>query len=695
VFIDVPWFIGLDWGGDVGNYEDAQAAAWRMDAVINMAEERGIYLQVVLVWHQPFSNRPIAPVPLPEGTFRLPFELSWAENPFNEDNGGPLSGPAGLFLDPEVKSLLEQRLRYAVARWGYSTHIFAWEIIDAVDGVLGYTALRAKPWLRGLTGFLEEIDPFDHLVTAGATNPDETIFQNPDIDFVQVQLYQARPINPGRDQVAETLRALSRVFGKTDGPVLLTEFSLNPWFAPLADDPGGVHVSNTVWAAAMAGSAGGAMPWWWSTYVDQADLYNVFAPLGLFAREVPWNTSAFEPLQVRLIALTPVSYAPVRIDDFDRSVPGVSPPDRVYRLTADGAVPSTRELSSYLYGTRNAGWSRPQTFIITPPVDTELSVHVQKVSAIAPAVLSLTIDGEEVARVDFSAGSEDILVTVPITAGEHSVVLDNLGEDWLELGFIEVRHYRSPVRVLALADRDRGDALAWVQPRDYTWNRIAKDLKPKPLGFELAFPGMPPGQYRVTFWDAVTGSVLGEEGIVLSGDDGGALTVSLPPVASPLAIRVLRIAGPEIEATPEATEFATRTPAVTLTPTATETATPTSTLTPTDTATATATSTKTLTPTPTKTPTNTPTATYTATATDTPTATPTDTATNTFTPTATSTFTRTPRPSRTPTRTRTPTPTRTPTMTPTSTDTSTPTATVTPSPTDTPNPLETLIGEGT
>jgi hypothetical protein len=261
----------------------------------------------------------------------------------------------------------------------------------------------------------------------------------------------------------------------------------------------------------------------------------------------------------------------------------------------------------------------------------------------------------EVARVDFSAGSQDILVTLPISAGEHLVVLDNLGEDWLQLGYIEVARYRTPARALGLADSERGYALAWVQQRRYTWESAADVLRLEPVTFDLLLPDMPTGQYRVVFWDVVTGSVLGDDAVTLSDQAGGILRISLPPMTSPLALRAVRVAGPDVAETPAATQFATRTPQITLTPTptitpsytATATVTPSPTATFTATATPTASDTPTKTPLPTKTATKTPTATYTATATAT--ATPSRTPTRTPSPSRTATITRTP--------TRTPTPT--------------------------------------
>jgi hypothetical protein len=667
--IDAPWFIGLDWSGSAGDYSEAQTAAWRLDTILQMAEEKGIYLQVVLIWHQAFANYADPPVPIPPDVSQPDTSADWAVNPYNVTNDGPLSLSSAVFSDDQARALLRQRLRYIVARWGYSPHIFAWEVVDELDGILGYTPDQAHPWLQDMTAYLREIDPYDHLITAGTRQLEPAIWDT--LDFAQVYYYQNRPTDEPVDQVSGTLNNLSEAFAYTQKPVLLTEFSLNRWYAPVEDDPTGVHVHNTLWAAALSGAAGSAMPGWWDTYIDRQNLYSRFDPLAFFTRDIPWNAASLQPVAVSLVADNPLAYGALRIDNFNRDFPGESPPDTIYRLTTDGAVPSTSRMSSYLYGKFNPERSRPQTFVMAPPVDTELRIHVQTVSSTAPATLAITVDSAEVARVDFSPDSRDILVTVPLKAGEHNVVLDNPGQDWLQLGYVEVAQYRAPVRALALADRTSGIAVAWVHHRDYTWQLVAAGNTLEPLNFGLHLADMPSGIYRVTYWNTSTGSVIGEESLTLPEDSDGVLRLELLPITSQLAVRVVRIAGPDVQPVPEATEYTTRTPQVSLTPTNTATPSATHTATPT--------------------PTSSPTSTATSTRTPRPTRTPTATATSTPSPTRTPTASRTPRPTRTPTATATSTPTNTvtPTDTPTPTDTNTPTATRTPRPTRTPQPSQT------
>ncbi len=339
--IDIPWFIGLEWAGPAGDYTAAQDAAWRFDTILSMAETRGIYLQIGLIWHRAFglyaepAVSPPADLP-PSGDTRA----DWIAHPYNAANGGPLNSPTDVFASEEARRLLRQRLRYVVARWGYSPHIFAWEIVDEADQILGYAPERALPLLQDMAAYLREIDPNAHLITAGTVASEPGLWEP--LDFVQVRYDQGRPADEPADQVAGVLGVLGEASAYTTKPMLLSEFSLNRWYAPADDDPTGVHVHNTIWAAALGGFAGGAMPWWWDNYIDRQDLYHLFGPLALFARDIPWSTARMEPVNVALVAENPLAYGPLRVDNFNRDFSAESPPDVIYRLTADGPVPSTQ-----------------------------------------------------------------------------------------------------------------------------------------------------------------------------------------------------------------------------------------------------------------------------------------------------------------------------------------------------------------
>jgi hypothetical protein len=579
LYIDTPWFIGLEWTAPAGQYADAgQQAAWRLDTILEAAQARGIYLQVVLIWHQAFRQYTGVPVAVPTTPSRPPADADFDNNPYNTSFGGVLSEPNAIWMDNNATRLLQNRLTYIAARWGYSTQIFAWEITDNLDLIEGYNPAIADEWLTGMIETLRQADAQTHLITVGIREMQPNILANPLLDFVQAKVYQARPIEQAADQVTTTLFGLTDVGTFSSRPVLLTEFSLNPWFEPTTDDPTGVHLRDTIWPAVLSGSAGSAMSWWWDTYLDPQNLYNIYTPLALFTQGIAWNALNLQPVDAALVAQNDVIYEPLRIENFNRTFRSASPPEITYRITGDGVFPPSTQLSSYLYGRQfNAENSRPHSFLVFPPVDTTLHVRIQNVSTAAGAQLVVTLDGQVATSVELAAATQGLTITLPLSAGQHTLTLDNLGEDWLQIEYIEIEAYRSPLRALTLADPVAGIALAWIHHRDYTWETVLADEPIEPLLYQLQIPGMGAGEYRVEYWDTFTGQVLGEERITVVADNlNGILNLELLPLNTQLALRVFRVAGPiqtapsrnnVITATPTSTTAPTFTPAASLTET--------------------------------------------------------------------------------------------------------------------------------
>jgi hypothetical protein len=424
-----------------------------------------------------------------------------------------------------------------------------------------------------MTAYLRGIDPYQHLITAGVRDTARLTMLDPVVlDFKAVRYYQKRPIEAAGDQALGTLTLLTPLLDNADRPLLIDEFSLGPWFEPTADDPTGVHVRTTMWASALSGAGGAAASWWWDTYLFPQKLTEIYGPLAAFTRTIPWNSTDLNPVGVTLVSGEKVQYQPLRVAGYNGTFGSTTPPDLTFRLSADGVTPPISTASSYLYGvTYNAQNSHPQTYIITPPIDTTLTVNVARTSDRAGARLVIIVDGKTAAEMALSLKSTASALTVPLSAGEHTVVLDNLGEDYLQIGSLDIGAYIAPLRTLALADRKAGIFLAWLQHRDYTWQNVAAGLEIQPITTGVRAAAMPTGLYQVELWDPFTGDVVGQETVTVTGTNQGDLTVNLLPISKMLAVRAIRIAEPADipSATPSFTPTPRLVPTTTVTPTAT------------------------------------------------------------------------------------------------------------------------------
>ncbi|MCE9613360.1 MAG: DUF4038 domain-containing protein [Lentisphaerae bacterium] len=92
-----------------------EAYARRVDTLIALAEQYGVYLELVI----------------PSHTCTL--EENFASYPYFKGNGGPVQTVQLLRTDEAAKALWKKRMEYVVDRWGKSPQVFMWEIWNEID----------------------------------------------------------------------------------------------------------------------------------------------------------------------------------------------------------------------------------------------------------------------------------------------------------------------------------------------------------------------------------------------------------------------------------------------------------------------------------------------------------------------------------------------------------------------------------
>lgn len=115
--------LNLDWplvNNTFGQLSLTNAQHW--DAIVAAADQAGIHFQMTLQHHGQYSSIPISDT-----------DPNWEQNPYNTANGGFLSSSTNFFTDPTAQELTKRKLRYIVARWGYSPSIMAWELFNEVQ----------------------------------------------------------------------------------------------------------------------------------------------------------------------------------------------------------------------------------------------------------------------------------------------------------------------------------------------------------------------------------------------------------------------------------------------------------------------------------------------------------------------------------------------------------------------------------
>jgi len=189
---------------------------------------------------------------------------------------------------PEYRRATEDAkkfMRYAVARWGYSTSVAAWEYFNEMD--------PGKPtdqFYAQVGEYLERIDFYRHLRTTSTWAPSARDCRHPQIDIAQEHHYMRPDDDDFKDEVESIVRQARWLREQAPNkPALIGEFGLATPKWGLSDymkqDRQGTHFHNCLWASALSGVSGTAMFWWWEL-LDQQDAYRHYKPLATFLADI-------------------------------------------------------------------------------------------------------------------------------------------------------------------------------------------------------------------------------------------------------------------------------------------------------------------------------------------------------------------------------------------------------------------------
>ena len=276
--------------------------AWRVDQIIELSEEHGIYQKVSI---EAIRNLAAEGVPKRTNDGFTPFSYAKA-------NGGPCQSIKDFFELPEAKRLFRNRLRYIVARWGYSPNIMAWELWNEFNTV---AVPKPKedviiPWSREMCRYLKSIDTTGRLTTNSLGSFDfwPDLWAAPEHEFSQMHGYYGwHRKNDGDEEPARAMTPLMikwldnlTAYKK---PYLWAEFGIERQFPTEREycdkDKEGVHMHAGMWTPVMHGAAGSGHMWWWDSYVDRKDLYFHMKAIANFVKGIPWTTAGFKQASIQ------------------------------------------------------------------------------------------------------------------------------------------------------------------------------------------------------------------------------------------------------------------------------------------------------------------------------------------------------------------------------------------------------------
>jgi hypothetical protein len=489
----------LDWPSSGPNPPLGQlilsvAAKW--DSIVTAAEQNGIAFQMTLHHHGEYSST---------------VDPNWPQNPYNVANGGFLTNAAQFFTDPTAKALTKRKLRYIVARWGYSPSIMGWELFNEVQftdaGQAGqWTIIGA--WHDEMADFLRSQDSYQHLITT-SSDVTQPIWNK--CDYYQHHDYPIDYISALRDpQDVPAGQPIKPIFGGEAGRSNVVYYGQH---APL-------------WAGLMAGQSGIAQPWYWDQ-MDSERCYNLVRPVRDFilsagiADQIALNKSA--PL-VSGVSSGPLQFglgggwATAVQDTF---TVGLSAPAGV------GTAPS------YLQGNYHRAMTpNGFTFLVDYPLAGTFSVQIITIAQ-SGAGFEMFLDGVVQTNISFPASTGDVStnlnITIPVSAGSHTIKLYNPSTtDWVQLGNITLNPYVPLLGAYQIGNSNFAAMWLWHRTNIYLTTPTAS------LNGSVPLAGLQPGNYVGTWWDTIAGAAVSN--FTFTVTDTNPVVLSTPSVLRSLAL---------------------------------------------------------------------------------------------------------------------------------------------------------------
>jgi len=274
------WSFCLHWGNKFDDFSSKMNAAARLDRVLGLAAEYDIQIMLTLLNH---------------GQFSATVNPQWHNNPWNSANGGILDYPSLFFTSHEAKRVYKNQLMYLIGRYAHNTHLFAWELWNEVDWTDNFSSTAVYMWHIEMAQFLKAHDPYKHMVTTSYKGSTGGAYASPSIDFANPHSYDYG----SKSLLNELPPVLDHLFSTYQKPIFQSEIGIN-WQSgsqTASADPTGIALKQQLWAGMMGGGAGGAMNWWWDSFVHPNDLYHRFTGPSRFSKLLDLDGSDIRQLR--------------------------------------------------------------------------------------------------------------------------------------------------------------------------------------------------------------------------------------------------------------------------------------------------------------------------------------------------------------------------------------------------------------
>jgi hypothetical protein len=533
-----PWSFGLETDSNSLNHYRLDHA-WQLDYVLQQAEQRNIRLLLCLEFHLMLQ-----PVPDIWGA-----DNYWQSNPYNITNGGPCVNQDAFFTNSVARTIFQKRLRYLVARYGYSTSLMAWEFFSEIDNEYAWLNPANVPVWHGLMGdWMHTNDAFGHLVTTSLTGGSDRpeIWTLPELDFANYHCY-------GEAFPAARLNAVAQSFLQRYGkPALIEEYGTSALSWNRTNDLYLRGFRQGLWGGAVGGSAGTAMSWWYENIYSEND-FPIYSALGTVLNRAGWGRGGWTNINFQTSGSPPPTVGdpvtggqPFNVVLTPNGVWGVQPSGRLAIPSSQSAVYAGTSLNSFVQGSWQPTLQAPFALSAWFTNNARVVIHLNSVSV--SAAMAVRVDGTQIYSTNLpnldglNEVNNEYNLDIPLSlpSGMHLIEITNTAFGWFYLDWVRLEQVLPST--YSGNWQPSPDAIGLRGPRESLLYAVApwasfsgsstNAVLPLQHGLSLLLTNWPPGRFFADWYDPVTGT---NAGYSQASTTNGSLTLPLPDFSEDLA----------------------------------------------------------------------------------------------------------------------------------------------------------------
>jgi hypothetical protein len=371
----------------------------RLDETVEGAERNGLKFQFVLFHH---------------GQVSTDVNPNWNDHPWNKKNGGFLNSASEFFTNPEAIKREKNFIRYAIARWGSSPSIMAWELFNEVQFVeavrKGGNWATVGKWHDDMATYIRSLDPYRHLITT-SSELGQPIWSK--MDYKQGHGYPSS--------------ILGFVMGTPADPKQPLFHGEIGWGDQGHSDREAIR--DGMWGAFFAGHSGAAQFWYWDQmnkpgmYGEYKRSINVLKGLG--------DPNAFQRQKIAVVSPKGATLKLVPGRGWEKS--------EVMSFNLPEDAEKVGQLSGFFQGTQKRDMQpEPVKVKFTAEKPGEVKINLAEF-AVGGSKAHIFLDGKEVFTKEWAGqGDKAETIAIPYSPGSHTIRIENNGPDWFRVRSIDI-----------------------------------------------------------------------------------------------------------------------------------------------------------------------------------------------------------------------------------------------------------------